>query len=164
MPAREYAERFIYPDDRAMFWQLVHEIRSGNDPKSLVDFEHRILRRDGEVRWILARTRGSRDVEGRMTRYYGANQDITERKQAEEERAALESQLRQAQKMEAIGTLSAGIAHDFKNILTAIEGFANLGIKHVQDDSKAKRYLDRICRGVERGKTLVRQILTFSSR
>ena len=91
----------------------------------------------------------SRDAAGRITRYYGANQDITRTRQ---KKKGVEDQLLQAQKMEAIGTFSAGIAHDFKNILTAIEGFANLGIKHVQDDSKVKRYLDRICRAVERGK------------
>jgi len=87
----------------------------------------------------------------------GFARDITEKKK-------LEGQLRQAQKMETIGTLSAGIAHDFKNILTAIEGFANLGIKYVQDDSKAKRHLDRIRRAVERGKDLVGQILTYSHK
>ena len=137
---------------------------SGKGPEFFVDIEHRIIRRDGQVRCILARTRGVRDVRGRITRCYGAHQDITERKQAEEERAALEAQLRQAQRMEAIGTFSAGIAHDFKNILMAIEGFANLGIKHVQDDSGAKRYLDRICRAVERGKDIVGRISHSAKR
>jgi len=87
----------------------------------------------------------------------GFARDITEKKK-------LEGQLRQAQKIETIGTLSAGVAHDFKNILTAIEGFANLGIKHVEDSNKSKRYLDRICRAVERGKDIVGQILTFSHK
>ncbi len=89
---------------------------------------------------------------------------LPEQKQAEEEKSALEAQLRQAQKMEAIGTLSAGIAHDFKNILTAIEGFANLGIKHVQEGNNAKRYFDCICHALGRGKDLVGQILTFSHK
>jgi PAS domain S-box-containing protein len=164
MTAEEYDKRFVHPDDRAMVQQSAQSIRSGKDPEFLVDLEHRIIRRDGQVRYVLARTRGLRDAGGHITRCYGANQDITERRQAEEEKAALETELRQAQKMEAIGTLSAGIAHDFKNILTAIEGFANLGIKHVQKDNKAKRYFDRICRALERGKDLVGQILTFSHK
>jgi len=88
--------------------------------------------------------------------------DVTERTQAEKEKAALEFQLRQAQKMEAVGTLSAGIAHDFKNILTAVEGFANLGVKHAHGETRAKRYFDQIRRAVERAKELVRQILMFS--
>lgn len=83
--------------------------------------------------------------------------DITDRKQ-------LEEQFRQAQKMEAVGTLSAGIAHDFKNVLTAVEGFANLAIKHAPEKSKAKRYLDQILRAVERANELVGQILMFSHK
>ena len=156
MAAEEYFKRFVHPDDRAMVRQLAEESNSGKDPEFLVDLEHRIIRRDGEVRHILARTRGLRDAAGRITRCYGANQDITDHKR-------LEDQLLQAQKMETIGTLSAGIAHDFKNILMAIEGFASRG-KHVQDDSKVQHYLDRICRAVERAKELVGQILTFSYR
>ena len=90
--------------------------------------------------------------------------DVTERVEAEKEKAALEFQLRQAQKMEAVGTLSAGIAHDFKNVLTAVEGFANLAIKHAPEKSKAKRYLDQILRAVERANELVGQILMFSHK
>jgi PAS domain S-box-containing protein len=157
MAAEEYAKRFIHPDDRAIVHQSAERSRSGKDPEFVVDLEHRIIRRDGEVRHILTRTRGFRDAGGCITRCYGANQDITDRKR-------LEDQLLQAQKMEAIGTLSAGIAHDFKNVLAAIEGFTSLGIKHFQDDGKVKRYLDRISRAVERGKDLVGQILTFSQK
>ncbi len=157
MTSEEYSKRFIHPDDRAMVRQSAEGTRSGNDPDFLVDLEHRAIRRDGEVRYIIARTRGFRDGLGRITRCYGANQDITERKE-------LEHHLLQAQKMETIGTLSAGIAHDFRNILMAVEGFASLGIKHVQDDSTAKRHFDRISRAVERGKDLVGQILTFSHK
>jgi signal transduction histidine kinase len=76
----------------------------------------------------------------------------------------MEHHLLQAQKMETVGTLSAGIAHDFRNILMAIEGFASLGIKHVADDHTAKRHFERITRAVERGKDLVGQILTFSHK
>ena len=84
MAAEEYFKRFVHPDDRAMVRQLAEENNSGKDPEFLVDLEHRIIRRDGEVRHILARTRGLRDVGGRITRCYGANQDITERKRHED--------------------------------------------------------------------------------
>jgi PAS domain S-box-containing protein len=157
MASEEYGKRFVHPDDRAMVRQSVEMIRLGKDKEFLVDLEHRIIRRDGEVRHILARTRGFRDTKGRIIRCYGANQDITDRKR-------LENQVLQAQKTEAIGTLSAGIAHDFKNVLAAIEGFANLGIKSTQDDSKTWRYFDQIKRAVERGKDLVSQILTFGQQ
>jgi PAS domain S-box-containing protein len=82
MAAEEYFKRFVHPDDRAMVRQLAEENNSGKDPEFLVDLEHRIIRRDGEVRHILARTRGLRDVVGRITRCYGANQDITRAQEA----------------------------------------------------------------------------------
>jgi PAS domain S-box-containing protein len=162
MAAAEYSRRFIHPDDRAMVREAAQRNRSGKELEFSVDLEHRIIRRDGAVRHILTRTRVLRDRNGTITKYYGANQDITERKQAEQEKAALEAHLRHAQKLEAVGTLAAGVAHDFKNILTAVEGFAKLSIKHVPEAGKAKPNLDQICRVVERGKDLVGQILTFS--
>lgn len=88
--------------------------------------------------------------------------DITERKQAEEEKAKLSAQLQQAQKMEAIGTLAGGIAHDFNNILGAIMGYAELA----QDDSSPGSLvcddIDQIIKASNRAKDLVQQILAFS--
>jgi PAS domain S-box-containing protein len=164
MAAAEYSKRFVYPDDRAMVRESSQKNRLGQENEFVVDLEHRIVRRDGQVRHILARTRGFRDADGNITRCYGANQDVTERKVAEEEKAALETQLRQAQKMEAIGTFSAAMAHDFKNILVAIEGFANLGIRHIREEGKARRCLERISQAVQRGSELIGQILTFSRK
>src|SRR5208283_2532483 len=75
MATEEYSKRFIHPDDRAIVRRSAEENRSGKDPEFLVDIEHRIIRRDGEVRHVLARTRGLRDVWGHIARCYGANQD-----------------------------------------------------------------------------------------
>lgn len=74
----------------------------------------------------------------------------------------LEAELRQSQKMEAIGTLAGGIAHDFNNILSAIIGFADLGRLHVRNPEKMSDYLDRLLAAAHRAKELVRQILTFT--
>ncbi|MEW6666525.1 MAG: response regulator [Thermodesulfobacteriota bacterium] len=84
MSREEYGKRFIHPDDMPLFQQVAEKRRLSTDPEFLVDLEHRIIRRDGEVRCVLARIRVSKDAVGRITRYHGANQDITERKQAEE--------------------------------------------------------------------------------
>ncbi|MCJ7494829.1 MAG: ATP-binding protein [Deltaproteobacteria bacterium] len=88
--------------------------------------------------------------------------DITEKKKAEEERAALQEQLRQAQKMEAIGTLAGGIAHDFNNILAGILGYAELASLDIPEGSEAKINLQQSIKSTNRAKDLVQQILAFS--
>jgi len=87
--------------------------------------------------------------------------DITDRKQAQEEKAKLEKRLLQSQKMEAIGTLAGGIAHDFNNILAVIIGYAELARDRNQQEKKGQ-YLQEVLMGAERARNLVKQILTFS--
>ncbi|MEE9146814.1 MAG: PAS domain S-box protein [Candidatus Tectomicrobia bacterium] len=88
--------------------------------------------------------------------------DITERTQAEDERQRLEAQLHQSQKMEAIGTLAGGIAHEFNNILTAILGYTELALHATPQESKVLSYLQQAGRACMRAKEVVQQILTFS--
>ena len=96
--------------------------------------------------------------------FIGYLRDITERKQAEDERGRLEAQLRQAQKMEAIGHLTGGIAHDFNNILTGVMGYIVLAQERNENlsDEKLGRYLERAQRSGERARDLIQQMLTFS--
>ncbi len=96
--------------------------------------------------------------------FIGYLRDITARKRAEAERERLESQLRQSQKMEAIGQLTGGIAHDFNNILTGVMGYIVMAQERslvTQDESSAK-YLDRAQRAVQRARDLIQQMLTYS--
>jgi len=88
-------------------------------------------------------------------------EDLTERKKAEEERKKLETQLAQAQKMEAIGTLAGGIAHDFNNILTAMIGYSELAKVEENHETRVD-CLNQVLKASERAKSLVKQILTFS--
>ena len=105
-----------------------------------------------------------RDAEGKITAIEGAFQDISERKKAEQERASLEGQLRESQKMEAIGTLAGGIAHDFNNILGSILGNVELARQDAAANWQALVSLDEIQKAGYRARELVQQILSFSRR
>ena len=91
-------------------------------------------------------------------------QDISERKKAEEEKKQLQDQLRQTQKLEAVGTLAGGIAHDFNNLLAAIVGYADLALEDIPDGTVARSNIEQVLIAGSRAKELVRQILTFSRK
>jgi len=93
---------------------------------------------------------------------FGVIRDISEQKKVAREQARLETQLRQSQKMEAIGTLAGGIAHDFNNILTAIMGYTDLAIHLLPKDGQVYDHLHAVSRASHRAKELVKQILAFS--
>mgnify|MGYP001321367738 CR=1 FL=1 len=88
--------------------------------------------------------------------------DISKRKEVDKERRNLESQLRQTQKMEAIGTLAGGIAHDFNNILSAVMGYSEISLDLIPKDSPLSFNLEQVLKAGRRAKDLVKQILTFS--
>ena len=92
----------------------------------------------------------------------GSILDVSKLKQAEEERRRAETQLRQAQKMEALGTLAGGIAHDFNNILGIIFGYTEIALWSIPDTLPAKEQLEEVLKAAKRAKELVRQILAFS--
>ena len=124
--------------------------------------EYAVRRRDGRVIWISESARAVRDDTGQTLYYEGFIADITARKDAEAERARLEKQMLHAQKMDAIGTLAGGIAHDFNNILCAILGYTELALNDKQMKGVTRDNLTAVLRSAERGKELIKRILTFS--
>ena len=122
-------------------------------------YELRCRRESREV-WVLAEV--SREGGGEGAGYVGTLTDITDRKRAEREKTELESHLRHAQKMEAIGVMAGGIAHDFNNLLGAIVGNAELVRNRMPAEDRSSVNLDRLLEGANRARDLVRQMLTFS--
>ncbi len=156
----------IHPDDLSRVRAALADHLHGALP--FFEVEMRVQRQDAGSEhadeWIWIRQRGVavRDSQGRPLRMAGSVEDITERKRVEAERERLQAQLRQSQKLEAMGTLAGGIAHDFNNILGAIVGFSEMARKDAPDGSSLAKQLDGVLRASQRAKSLVDRILAFS--
>ncbi len=135
------------------------------DSKTLLDIREETVRtRDKGTRILRTKKIPILNEHGEPEFLLGISEDITEQQRAAEEKKALSAKLRQAQKMESIGTLAGGIAHDFNNILTAIYGYAELAMMEVNRPEKAEKYIEEILQGAGRARELVNQILTFSRK
>jgi PAS domain S-box-containing protein len=150
----------IHPDDKD---RVLRAYFNGASVGALEE-RHRIVRPDGEVRWVQGRTVPVKNEAGETYRIASLLEDVTKRVEAERLQRSLEEQLRQAQKMEAIGTLAGGIAHDFNNVLAGILGSAELARMEVPADHPAQQFLQPIFLACHRARDLVQQILTFSRR
>jgi PAS domain S-box-containing protein len=127
--------------------------------------EIRYRHKDGSTVWVICAGRVIEwATDGKPIRMVGCHIDITERKRAEEEQIKLQSQLIQAQKMEAIGRLAGGVAHDFNNLLMGIMGYADLCREDIDADHPIREWLDEIRHGVERSADLTRQLLAFARK
>jgi signal transduction histidine kinase len=145
---------FVHPDDLDIVQRASEVARGGGAP---YDVEHRIIRRDGVERWVHERADVVRGADGTAIRMIGTVQDITERRQ-------LEEQLRQAQKLEAIGRLAGGVAHDLNNALTAIVGYTELALGALASEHAARPDVEEIRRAAERAESVTRQLLAFSRK
>jgi two-component system cell cycle sensor histidine kinase/response regulator CckA len=119
------------------------------------DFETQARRRDGTLIWLRDSARVVRDAHSNVLYYEGILEDVTERKQ-------LEEQLRQSQKMEAVGRLAGGVAHDFNNLLTIISGYSDLLLDTPPLQERSRAHVEEIKKAGNRAATLTRQLLAFS--
>ena len=141
--------------------KLLEEVASGN--QNPVPVEYKIRGKNNREFWVLVNSKFFFE-NGKPRRAMAVVHDMSEIRKTEEEKARLEAQLRQAQKMEAIGTLSGGIAHDFNNLLVALLGNTELALLDVSPGTSINKYLEQIRKASLRAKDLVQQILAFSRK
>jgi PAS domain S-box-containing protein len=150
----------IHPEDMS---DILRAMEQTSRELSLV---HQVFRYDhpsrGEI-WIEVHASPSMDPDGSVT-WHGIAADITEQKLAEAALSMSEEQLRQAQKLESIGILAGGMAHDFNNMLTAINGYSDLILRKIDPDDPLRKNVEEIRKAGERSAELTRQLLAFSRR
>jgi len=140
----------VLPEDRP---RVAERVQRQADEE--YDIQYRILRPDGELRWIWDRSVPIRDERGRVHRIVGIAEDITALKRREAE-------LVQAQKMEAVGRLTGGVAHDFNNALTVIQGNAEMLAEDLPEGTESRMQAEGIVRASRRAGDLTRRLLAFS--
>lgn len=154
-------ENLIHPDDISIPRKQLEVLLSGKPDIG----EYRIVAKDGKVLWMRNYARPVWDEElGRVTYIYGAVQDITQRKLAEDEKRILETKLQRAKKMEAIGMLAGGVAHDLNNILAGLVGYPELLLMEQPEDSPLRKPLMTIQKSGEKAASIVQDLLTLARR
>jgi len=154
--SREEVDRSIFPDDLPGLRRRVDAALSDPGREEIAE-EYRSTVAHGIYTWRQLTARVIRGADGRAERVLGITVDISAQK-------ALESRLRETQKMEALGRLAGGVAHDFNNILNAILGFAELAAGEIPESEPARGYVEEVGKAGRTGAALVRQILAFGRR
>ncbi|MGE5689270.1 MAG: PAS domain S-box protein [Pseudomonadota bacterium] len=155
-----YAEN-VHPDDLAASVEAMAAVVRGERVSSTLA---RVRHRDGS--WVLMEGVPAPILgeDGRPELMLAVVRDVTDRERQAAERTALQEQLRQAQKMEAIGRLAGGIAHDFNNLVTAITGYGELALARLPEEGPVRRHVEEMRRAGERAAELTRQLLAFSRK
>jgi two-component system cell cycle sensor histidine kinase/response regulator CckA len=144
-------ENYVVPGVRETIKQILE------DAGLVAGFECEVVKKDGTRINTIQNVRAIHDDKGKLLHYEGSIEDVTERKM-------LETQLRQSQKLEAVGMLAGGIAHDFNNLLTVIGGYSDLTLTKLRAEDPLRRHVTEISKASDRAAVLTRQLLAFSRK
>ncbi len=153
---------YTTPDTAEKIPRIMEQIKQTGRPEDVTDYD--VIRKDGSEAALELSISLLTDKDGKPAGFRGMVRDVTQRKETEEEKRLLETQLQQAQKMESIGTLAGGIAHDFNNILMGIQGNATLMLLKIESEHPNYKKIKSIEKFVQNGTELTRQLLGFARR
>ncbi len=144
--------------------ELQREKQGGSDPVRSITLEIEYYHKDGSIVWMENDMKIMRNAQGEFIGLYGVSRNITERKQAAEKRRELEDRLQRAEKMEALGALAGGVAHDLNNVLGVLVGYSELLLLKTDEASPMRRYITNIMNSSERAAAIVQDLLTMARR
>lgn len=149
----------MHPDDR----EKVHTAYTDSlENRMPYEIDHRLLLSDGRIKHVQERCKTYYDTQGEQIRSLGTVQDITARKNIEAENERLQQQFNQMQKMEAIGRLAGGVAHDYNNISSIIMGYSEIALNKLVPTDPMHKYFTKIFDAAQRSSEVTRQLLAFA--
>jgi PAS domain S-box-containing protein len=160
----ENFQELFHPEDRPRVKNHMEKLMHAAEGE-ILELEYRFLTKDERWIWCISRdTAFERDENGRVNRFMGSFFDITKHKEAEETSAKLLEQFHQAQKMESIGRLAGGVAHDLNNLLSPVLGYGEMLLEDTGGNDPRRGSLEEIVGAGKRAQNLVRQLLAFSRK
>ncbi|MBN1831726.1 MAG: PAS domain S-box protein [Deltaproteobacteria bacterium] len=161
MTSEEYGRRFVHPNDLHFIEENFKKAMEPDAPAFKRD-EHRMFYADGTMGYVMVQMLLQRNSKGIPIKAYGVNQDITEWKLAQERLRESEEKLARARKMESLGLLAGGVAHDLNNVLSGIVSYPELLLLDLPEDSKMRKSIETIQQSGEKAVAIVQDLLSIA--
>jgi PAS domain S-box-containing protein len=150
-----------HPDDREKIWNKIQEALAEKTGFSLV---YRVITAEGREKWVMEKGQGLWNPQGGLNYLEGFISDISEKKEAEDNRRKMDAQLQKVQRLESLGVLAGGIAHDFNNLLVGVLGNAELALYELAEENKAHGFVLKIQNAAKQLAELTNQLLAYSGK
>jgi PAS domain S-box-containing protein len=152
--------KYVHPEDSKAVMEAAQACLDGKTSEYI--YEHRMLHKDGSIRWILVRGKVIRDESGSANRFIGTDADITDRKQVEKALRESEEKIVRYKKMKSLGLLAGGVAHDLNNVLSGIVSYPDLLLLQLPEDSQFRKAIKAIKESGDRAVAVVQDLLSVA--